>query len=98
MIGMWAASKSAQTAALRGSRTTATRVNLASWSIVSLVMTGPSSLSRESRPAHQPIPAGLGAHPDQAAVDNYPLCRRVFLAPFGLRTHSVRRPPCLIDC
>jgi len=26
-----------------------------------LVMTGPSSLSRESRPAHQPTPPGLGA-------------------------------------
>ena len=65
--------------------------------IMSLVVTGTSSLCRESRPPHQPIPAGLGAHPDQPAVDNQLLCRRVFLTPFGPRTHYARRPPCLID-
>ena len=42
MIGMWAASRSAQSAAWRWRRTTAVRVTLASWSIVSLVMTGPA--------------------------------------------------------
>ena len=61
MIGMRAASRSVRTAAWCGSRTTAAWVTLASWSIVSLVMTGSNSLSREGRPAHQPMADGLGA-------------------------------------
>jgi hypothetical protein len=80
------------------SRTTVAWVTLASWSIVSLVMTGPSSLSRESRPAHQPISAGLGAR----------LCRRLWITPrrvegcyrllLDCASDTARRNPCSIDC
>src|ERR1035437_8203162 len=91
MMRLRAASRSVPTAAWRGNRAIAAWVTPTSWSIVSLVMTGPSSLSRESRPAHQPIPPGLGARLGQPAVDNSPPCRRVLPKPLGPRTQ--RRSP-----
>src|SRR5665647_628281 len=51
----------ARTAAWRSSRATAARVSLASWSIVSLVFTGPAPCLVRVVPAHPAIWAGLGA-------------------------------------
>jgi hypothetical protein len=98
MIGMRAASRSARTAAWRGSRTTAAWVTLASWSIVSFVMTDSNSMSRESRPAHQPIPAGLGARVGRRlwiTRRRFGGCSRRLL---DCASDTARRTPCLIDC
>ena len=62
MIGMGAASRSAQTAAWRCGRTTAARVALASWSIVSFVMPGPAPcLVRVVLPINPSQPASVPA-------------------------------------
>ena len=65
MIGMGAASRSAQTAAWRCGRTTAARVALASWSIVSFVMPGPAPcLVRVVLPINPSQPASVPASVD----------------------------------